>query len=425
MRLQAIEPVLFSLRLGVVLTASLLLLSACSGASAAPASVTTTSPTTISQVKSTTATVTEPQPTQKAGTRPPGPANETPTTTPMTPTPASGKAPFPALQYVGMQDANDGWGLSQDEVFYTTDGGQHWKDVTPTSGWLLQSITKGFFLNGATAWLIQPDRQDFSRGTLFHTNDGGRTWQSSQAPFGPGPMQFLNDNDGWVMANRGAAAGSTAVDIYKTTDGGSSWDKVQSAGPQTKITPGTLPFGGDKSGMDFRDLKSGWIGGTQPISGHSYLYRTTDGGKTWESQDLAIPAAYSSSSVLDFAPKFFNSKDGILPVNLETQTQDIDFYVTQDGGKTWQSTRVVQGGPAYDIASFKDIWVWSGKTLRFTHDSGETWTVITPKIGLKGKIQQLDFIDLKSGWAISMDTQENMYLYQTRDGGKTWRQLSK
>jgi photosystem II stability/assembly factor-like uncharacterized protein len=428
LRLHAFDPVLLSPRLGAMLTASVLLLSACSGTYAARAVANETPPTTAGQAESTratTATYSAPQPTHIPETNSPEPVTQTPTTTPTPPTPASGKVSYPALQSVHMRDANDGWGLSQDGVFYTTDGGQHWKDVTPTNGWLVKSIVKGFFLNATTAWLIQPDRQKFNRGTLFHTKDGGRTWQSSQAPFGPNPMQFLNTNDGWVMADQGAAAGSMAVDIYKTIDGGSSWDKVQSAGPQTQNTPGALPFGGDKSGMAFEDMKKGWIGGSQPVSGHSYLYRTTDGGKTWELQDLSIPAAYSRSSVLDFAPKFFNSKDGILPVNLETQTQNIDFFVTQDGGQTWQSTTVVQGGTAYDIVSFRDIWVWSGKTLRVTHDSGETWSEITPKIVLKGKIQQLDFVDLKTGWAISMDTKENMYLYLTRDGGKTWKQLSK
>jgi photosystem II stability/assembly factor-like uncharacterized protein len=427
-RLHAFNLVLLSPRLGAVLTACLLVLSACSGASAAPAIVTAVPPATARQVRPTTptsASLITPHPTPMPGTKASGSTTATLPTAPTMPASASGTVPFPALQHVYMQDGNNGWGLSQDGVFYTTDGGQHWKDVTPKNGWLAQSIAKGFFLNANTAWLIQPYQSDFNRGNLYHTHDGGRTWQASQVPFGPDPMQFLNASDGWVMADRGAAAGSMAVDIYKTTNGGSSWDKVQSAGPHTQNTPGALPFGGDKSGMAFRDMKNGWIGGSQPIIGHSYLYRTTDGGKTWEFQDLSIPAAYSSTSVLDFAPKFFNSKDGVLPVSLETQTQNIDFFVTHDGGQTWQSMRVARNEAAYDIASMKDIWVWSGKTLSVTHDSGKTWTAITPKIALQGKIQQVDFIDLKTGWAISMDAQETMYLYQTTDGGNIWRRLSK
>ena len=177
--------------------------------------------------------------------------------------------------------------------------------------------------------------------------------------------------------------------------------------------------------MAFKDMRDGWIGGFQPIIGHSYLYRTTDGGKTWMLQDLKIPAAYSSSSVLTLAPKFFTNQEGMLPVSLEMQVQSIDFYVTHDGGQTWQSTAVVQNQEAYDIVSMQDIRVWSKNTLKVTHDGAQNWTSITPVIALQGKIQQLDFINQKTGWAISMDIKENMHLYQTQDSGKTWNQLSK
>jgi len=340
-------------------------------------------------------------------------------------TQASNSVSFPALQRITMQDADTGWGLSQDAVFYTRDGGRDWKNVTPQRGWLSQSIVKGFFLNASTTWVTQPAQQNFDTGTLFHTEDSGQNWEATKVPFGPNSLQFLNADDGWVIADRGAAAGSMAIDIYKTIDGGKSWAKVQSAGPETQDTPGALPFGGDKSGMAFKDMQDGWIGGSQPIIGHSYLYRTTNGGQTWMLQDLTIPAAYSSSSVLTLAPKFFTNEDGVLPVSLQTQDQSIDFYVTHDGGQTWQSTAVVQNQDAYDIVSMQDIWVWSENTLKVTHDGAQTWTSITPEISLQGKIQQLDFINQETGWAISMDNQENMYLYQTKDGGKTWNQLSK
>jgi photosystem II stability/assembly factor-like uncharacterized protein len=323
-----------------------------------------------------------------------------------------------------MQDSQNGWGLSQDAAFITRDGGQQWDEVTPHTGWLANGIVKGFFLDSHTAWLLQPDAQDFNRGALFRTTDGGQHWQSTRVPFGPNPVQFLSASDGWVMADRGAAAGSMAVDIYKTTDGGSTWIKVQSAGPQTQNQPGALPFGGDKLGMAFSDMQHGWIGGSQPIVGHSYLYRTTDGGKTWIFQELSIPPDYSDSSVLVYAPKFSNSDDGILPVSLETQVEKLDFYITQDGDQTWQSTTVVQGSRAYDIVSFQDIWVWSGDTLNVSHDRGQTWLSITSESPLQGKVQQIDFVDQATGWAISMDTNENLYLYRTIDGGNTWTELS-
>ena len=428
MRVHTSNSGLSSWRLSAVLTALALLITACSGASAATATGAAAAPTTLAQkkkssVSSTIAAVLSQTPLPQ--TTPTEAATTAPTMTQAAPTQASGTVSFPVLQHISMEDADTGWGLSQDAVFYTTDGGRDWKNITPQSGWLAQSIVKGFFLNASTAWVIQPAEKNFDTGTLYHTEDGGQSWEATKVPFGPNPLHFLNANDGWVMADRGAAAGSMGVDIYKTTDGGTSWTKVQSAGPETQDTPGALPFGGDKSGMAFKDMRDGWIGGFQPIIDHSYLYRTTDGGNTWTFQNLTIPAAFSSSSVLTLAPKFFTNQEGMLPVSLEMQVQSIDFYVTHDGGQTWQSTAVVQNQEAYDIVSMQDIRVWSKNTLKVTHDGAQNWTSITPVIALQGKIQQLDFINQKTGWAISMDIKENMHLYQTQDSGKTWNQLSK
>ena len=429
MRVHTSNSGLLSWRLSAVLTALALLITACSGASTATGTAAAPSPTTLAQMKKTpalTSTAAVLSPTSQPQKTPTEAATSAPITTQQAPTLASaGTVSFPALQHISMQDADTGWGLSQDAVFYTSDGGLDWKNITPQSGWLAQSIVKGFFLNASTAWVIQPTEKNFDTGTLYHTEEGGQSWEATKVPFGPNPLQFLNANDGWVMADRGAAAGSMGVDIYKTTDGGTSWIKVQSAGPETQDTPGALPFGGDKSGMAFKDMRDGWIGGFQPIIGHSYLYRTTDGGNTWTFQNLTIPAAFSSSSVMTLAPKFFTNQDGVLPVSLEMQVQSIVFYVTHDGGQTRQSTAVVQNQEAYDIVTLQDIWIWSENTLKATHDGAQNWSSITPAIALQGKIQQLDFINQKTGWAISMDTKENMHLYQTLDGGKTWNQLSK
>lgn len=264
---------------------------------------------------------------------------------------------IPQLESISMHGPMSGWGLTQDGVFRTSDGGRSWIAATPIQGWQEKSIVKGFFLGLDMAWLVQPRAGNFDQGVLFRTRNGGGAWDSIPVPFGPNEMQFLDAQDGLVMADRGAAAGSQAVDIYNTTDGGTSRRKVGSAGPYNGGAAGALPFGGDKLGMAFKDMREGWIGGSQPIVGHSYLYRTRDGGNTWASQDLAIPASQSSGGVLVFAPRFFPSDEGVLPVLLQTQTQNLEFYATHDGGWIWQSSTVVEGGPVYDVTSAGLIWV--------------------------------------------------------------------
>jgi photosystem II stability/assembly factor-like uncharacterized protein len=406
-------------RIGAVLSL-LFMLTACARDSTAPpiASPSPVGAPTASgpPAASPSATTGTPRPTQTpAFTR-------APTEVHVNSTPKS--AVSPALDSIYMQDANIGWGLSQNGVFHTKDGGRHWTDVTPQEGWEAKSIVKGFFLDPESGWVMQPLGDNSGQGTLYHTRDGGRSWEAVSVPFGPNPLQFLSSMDGWVMADRGAAAGSQAMDVYKTTDGGATWQKVASAGPNPQAAGGGIPFGGDKIGMAFKDMREGWIGGTQPIVGHSYLYRTTDGGKTWRSQHLSIPAHYASSGVLVFAPRFYTAQDGVLPVLLQTQVRNLDFYVTRDGGETWDSTTVVPNGAVYHVTTGGEIWAWAGSSLQISQDNGRTWTSVAPDIPFQGDVKQIDFLDAERGWAISIDSDENRYLYSTANGGHTWNQLS-
>src|SRR5512147_1188396 len=102
-----------------------------------------------------------------------------------------------------MMDAGTGWGLAESGVFRTTTGGEDWISVTPPGLQNAQSRPSGFFLDAQHAWLITPASEDFSKGTLYRTNDGGQTWESFSIPFAGGSTQFLNPTDGWELADRG------------------------------------------------------------------------------------------------------------------------------------------------------------------------------------------------------------------------------
>ena len=95
-------------------------------------------------------------------------------------------------------------------------------------------------------------------------------------------MQFVNAQDGWVLADfGGGAAGSEGVNLFRTTDGGQTWSLVASA-------PGTLPLQGIKSGMGWISATTGWITGSIANPNVFYLYRTQDGGVSWQQQSLPV-----------------------------------------------------------------------------------------------------------------------------------------
>ena len=79
---------------------------------------------------------------------------------------------------------------------------------------------------------------------LYRTTDGGQTWQQLGADPGACQPQFVDAIHGWCV-NIGAAAGSETVELYRTASGGQSWTLVSRTGfgAGAPSTPGALPFG--------------------------------------------------------------------------------------------------------------------------------------------------------------------------------------
>jgi photosystem II stability/assembly factor-like uncharacterized protein len=360
-----------------------------------------------------TETLALPEPTQTTGpevTETAGPQE------PQAPAPATPGGPAPRLLQIAMIDEQKGWGLGEGQVLRTEDGGASWQDVAPPG--VAGSLGSSFFLDAATGWVLFPDPADFNRGTLYMTGDGGQRWESAETPFGPARLQFLDAQSGWALFVAGAAAGSAPADIFHTTDSGRTWTKVYGIDPAQE-DPDGLPFSGMKNGLAFVDETHGWVTGSVPMEGYAWLFRTEDGGQTWQQQPLALPDAYANAMLSIDPPRFFSPQAGILPVLLSAETPAWVFYTTLDGGATWTATTPVAGG-LYDFISPQEGRVWDGKLLQATKDGGLTWTPLETNVDLTGLLAQLDFVSGTTGWALAMDAEGNTMLYKTVDGGESW-----
>src|SRR5450432_2679372 len=139
----------------------------------------------------------------------------------------------------------------------TVDAGLHWQDVTPTPGGELHvsDAGPGYVLSADIAWLAADAEP--TTPELFRTRDGGQSWQQMGAvPDGCTP-QFVDPAHGWCWTAVGAA-GSMPVAIYTTENGGATWRLIsQTTGDGTPSTAGALPFGCDKT-LTFTSRKVGW-----------------------------------------------------------------------------------------------------------------------------------------------------------------------
>jgi photosystem II stability/assembly factor-like uncharacterized protein len=389
---------------------------------------------------------------------------------PATSTPAPAITPTPngkivPLFGVTMLDTRHGWALNtpdqvtqtpqgaitisptnQYNVLATSDGGIHWKDVTPR----LQQGMPVFpdFVTASVAWLFV-----IGSNQLYVTTNGGATWQQRTAPTDAQynslvRFTFTNAQDGWFMLANEVIPGNSPLALFQTTDGGKTWVKLQSVDAQGNSQLGNLPLK-HISWLTFIDASTGWATGDNARSdGVVRLYVTHDGGATWQPQELPLPSqGFSGPTVSAGMPRFFNAQEGILAVGSSSATfQPMSahlpgsgalgqvIYATHDGGQTWQS-----GSPLPDpqgVVSFSDAdhgWEASGTNLDLwaTSDGGQTWTKISSGNlsayagGGEPTYNALDFVSSQIGWAEQNGSvSEGTVLFKTEDGGRTWSQIN-
>lgn len=353
----------------------------------------------------------------------------TPTTNPThataTPGPSASAVPFTSIR---MLDSQNGWATTSSALLKTTDGGWHWHNVGPANTTL--KFARGEFFSTQIAWVATKVANSANPYAIevLRTLNGGQNWQTSVLTIDNehevmGPPDFVNMQDGWLelSSSGGPAAGSEAVEIYRTTDGGQTWSKVSAT---TNEQPnGGLPLGGIKSGISFKDTQNGWATANYYASDNAWLYVTHDGGKTWQKQSLPLnPSA--SNSEYDTTPPVFIGNDGLLPVHVSGSAQPVlDFYITHDGGQTWTSEPLAPFNSMNTyVVDMAHAWATDTNSNVFyrTVSGGVSWQ---KEQSATQTINALSFINDSEGWAIGSPNDKPLLLH-TADGGQTWQRIN-
>jgi photosystem II stability/assembly factor-like uncharacterized protein len=259
-------------------------------------------------------------------------------------------------------------------VYRSSDGGETWAYaglpeservnrilVNPRNGNVVYVCVPG------KLWSDSPDRG------LYKTTDGGKSWSLilkgpslstgcsglAMDPRNPdrlfaGLWDFRRK--GWTFRSGGegpdAASGSG---LFLTEDGGRTWNKLDAS--SAKGLP-PAPWGR----LDVA------IAPSQPDtvyavieSVHSALYRSTDGGRTWEARD--------DSRNMVWRPFYF-SRLVVDPTNPDrVYKTNLNLIASEDGGKSFS---VVSGGAHGD---HHDVWVNPKNPKHvITGDDGGLWT---------------------------------------------------
>jgi photosystem II stability/assembly factor-like uncharacterized protein len=329
----------------------------------------------------------------------------------------------------------------------TNDGGQSWIDRSAGIGSAASEPLAGFYLDSQTAW--QPiNFQTNNQVGLLQTVDGGQTWNlisygPQNAP-GPGYAPHFTDAlNGWAES-AGVGAGNIYFILFSTQDGGKTWATIPAKGPtqETGLPPGMIHLCNICEDSLYYDPARLLIvhgdEGSMQSSGAVRLDVSFDLGNTWRSQNLPLPANAADAIVGHSSATFFNGGKGILSVTLTKMDASgnimdklLAFYATQDGGASWSLAPGVldQVGtfPMVQVISPDDIFALCGASLCASQDGSQTWQKLAANLDFSQSdnrtILALDFVDARTGWVLIMQN-DTSQLYQTTDGGMSWKQLN-
>ncbi len=342
-----------------------------------------------------------------------------------TPLPAVVEAPLidsPSIIFIDMMDEVYGWGITETEVVSTNDGGVTWYNVTPPGLTDVGYSVFTDFLDKSHAWVQIVDPNNYPNGgTLYRTFDGGLSWDAFETPFSAGDMEFVDENNGWMMADLGVGAGSMAVAVFQTNNGGETWSRTYTNDPNIEGAGDTLPLGGIKVLMVPLNMNTAWIGGVVYSSGSTYLFRTDDSGRTWSQVSMMLPGDAQSSELTIEQIKFFSPTQGFLVIRMTSTTQETILYTTNDGGETWNpAPATLPNSGVLEIPSAQEMIFYYSNQFYVTKDAAQKFEVIDPNIAFGESLTDMSFANASTGWVITTSPTNQRALYKTIDGGVTW-----
>ncbi len=370
-------------------------------------------------------------------------------------------------------------------VYVTYDGGDTWKPalIDPEGSMDAVEISTA----NPNVWYAAGHENESMLGVAFwRSDDAGKTWTKSYVhtdarisnfaidiqadPRDPyrvfinnyGGGNFLSTDGGqtWVDASKGYTglivdslavapwdARTVFVNAFRSDDGGATWKSAAGVG---------VPVGASYIFPPAQDGSERVI--LSPNS--EELYRSTDGGKTWERVstviDLSKEEALGQMTTGNNPMRAFV----VAPSNPQIMYAGFNFYEcsedayeschwpvprfsrSTDGGQTWEQLDTPFNDAStlallVDPSDPQTVWAATGKGLYLTHDGGNTWQEV------KGLMDQLRQMALPEGpsappgeYIVSNIIRDpfdanTLYvgivdygLWRSKDGGKTWELAS-
>lgn len=135
--------------------------------------------------------------------------------------------------------------------------------------------------------------------------------------------------DRWLLTGGNFATAEEQFALYRSTNGGTTWSLEQHTTFRGKDN--FMGLAGTPT-IFFWSAKKGLIVEASGFSRQLLIYRTTDGGTTWTSSKIGPPKQQPDFTK---APGISRRPDGTLVITAKYMSGKVFEAVSSDGGKTW------------------------------------------------------------------------------------------
>jgi len=320
-------------------------------------------------------------------------------------------------------------GFASGGVWKTTSDGMSWEPVfddQPTAS--IGDVTLAPS-NPNVVWVgtgEPQNRQSSPWGVgVFRSTDGGRTWRHlgleetrhiARIAVHPG------DPDVAYVAAVGHLWGPNEErGVYRTTDGGGTWERVLYVDEDTGAIDLVMDPGDPRTlfAATYQRRRTGF--GFAAGGGGSGMWRTLDGGDTWTRPETGLPEGEMGRIGLDV----YRGDGNLVYATVEAKEGGTGLYRSTDRGESWEKVSDRNPRPMYfslvriDPNNPERIYL-GGTSLSISDDGGKTWW--------DGDAAEGIHVDHHALWIDPEDSNHVLLgsdggLSTSRDAGRHWRHI--
>jgi photosystem II stability/assembly factor-like uncharacterized protein len=245
---------------------------------------------------------------------------------------------------------------------------------------------------------------------IYKSTDGGDNWNKINNGLTSADVNYLAVDP----VNTGTIYAGISGNVFKSTDGGASWSEINN-GLGSYTTANSLAIDPTNTSTIYAGNSNG-------------VYKSTNGGLNWSQTVLHLSFKYSPSTVYSLA---INPKNTQI---IYAGTYSSDIFKSTDGGMKWSRTNlnIISGGYfvtvypiqslAIDPANTETIYAGTdGKSLYKSTDGGANWNKM--ENGLTSSDVRSVAIDETNTEIVYAGTSGGVF--KSTDGGASWNIMNK